>query len=75
MALAVSKRVKHVSSRYNKQNMQRSGPLRSRSSSQAKSSTGEKQWLQQCQELYKSLPQNSKWAKHKLKVRPTAVYV
>jgi hypothetical protein len=69
VALKLSKQLKRAHKASKKQNIRHSGPLRR---SQAKDSTTaatDRQWLQQCQQLYDSLPKNSQWARHKLKVR------
>jgi len=73
IGLHVSNQLKQSSKRSKKQNIRQSGPLRrTAGKGKAAASAGtvsEKQWLQQCEELYASLPKNSTWAKHKFKVR------
>ena len=69
VALLVSDRLKTSSKRACKQNIRRAAPLRSPlKATAAAAAVTDKQWLQQCEELYDSLPKNSRWAKHKLKV-------
>lgn len=69
VALSVARHLKRTSKKGIKQDIRRTGPLRS---SQAKkgptAAATDKQWLEQCQQLYSSLPKHSRWAKHKLKV-------
>lgn len=73
IGLQVSNQIKQSSKRSKKQNIRQSAPLRSTpgkgKAAAAAGTVSDKAWLQQCEELYESLPKNSAWAKHKLKVR------
>lgn len=80
LALSVAKHIKRTPVKSSKRDIRRTGPLRSsqtpgRATATAASPT-DRAWLQQCQELYNSLPKNSRWVKHKLKVRePTFLHM